>query len=577
MTQGARAPWVWAGAAAALGLTALDVARQAQLGVADTGLAFFAVSTCVAVAAAGAVARWPDRSRMALLIISWALVRLGGDFAVEWPTSRLATTLWMLATGLEPAVYAWMVLAYPSGRLRDRRERALVSVGFPLGLAWMGFPLLFADLRGCADCAPRVSSLLYTGHTFDYTLAGQVFWSAYIVLGICFVALLVRRLVQAPPGARRTLLPLAVGVVFAVAEFIALRVVWLGGWQSPYGLIDWVDRLNALVLPLAIVAGIVWIRRRRGPIGDLVVQLSSAAPGEVRTVLARMVGDPTLELALWIPEQRRFVDETGAPVEVEPLAAGRALTVVGPAGDPLAALVHDERLLGQRPLLEAAGSAGRLALENARLQAALRAQLGELRASRERLVTAADAERRRLERDLHDGAQQRLLAVGLALQLLRDRDGDPELLAQAEAELQTAMRELRDLARGIHPAILSEHGLGPAVRSLTDRVPLPVSSRLCDERFGESVEATAYFVVAESLTNLVRHAQARRATVSIERRDGCVVVEVADDGRGGAATRPGGGLQGLTDRVGAVGGTLTLTSERGRGTCIVAEIPCASS
>jgi signal transduction histidine kinase len=233
-------------------------------------------------------------------------------------------------------------------------------------------------------------------------------------------------------------------------------------------------------------------------------------------------------------------------------------------------------LVGQRPLLVAAGSAARLALENARLQAELRAQLEELRASRRRIVEAGDAERRRLERDLHDGAQQRLLALGLALQLLRDRDGDRDLLDQADAELQTALRELRDLARGIHPTILSEQGLAPAVRSLADRAPLPVRVHVAEQRYPASVETAIYFVVAEALTNIAKHAQARSAVVALGRENGKLLVDISDDGCGGAVPHAGGGLQGLTDRVAAAGGTLRVRSEPGNGTTLHIEVPCGS-
>lgn len=569
--------WLRAVAALVLGLVAMDVVRQLQLGEADLGLAIFTTATCVGVVAAIAVGRWPGRERMALLILVWELVAILTDLAVEWPTSRFATTLWMLAVGLLPATYACMVLAYPSGHVPNRLERGLLAVAFALGLAWMGVPLLFADPRGCTQCVPRVPSLLYTGTTFDFTPAGRVFWSSFIALGLYLAWLLLRRLREAPPGARLTLLPLALAVVFTLSEFIAQRIAWLGGWSSLQGPLDRIDQANALLLPLAILAGLALVRRRRGLLGDLVVELGSARPGEVRPALAHALGDPTLELALWLPDRHEFVDEQGEPREVLASAPGRAVTLIGPEQEPLAALVHDERLLGQGPLLEAAGSAARLALENTRLQAELRAQLVELRASRRRIVSAGDAERRRLERDLHDGAQQRLLALGLALQLLRDHDGDPQLLEQAETELQAALHELRDLARGIHPSILSEQGLAAAVRSLTARAQIPISTRIGDERYSQAIESAAYFVVAEGLANVAKHSDANAAQVSIDRCNGRLVIEVTDDGRGGAESLAGGGLQGLADRVGALDGQLTLASETGRGTTIRAEIPCASS
>jgi signal transduction histidine kinase len=482
----------------------------------------------------------------------------------------------MLAHGLQPAAYGLMVLAYPSGRIRERSDSLLVAAATALGLAWMGVPLLFFRPNGCAACAPRVSSLLYTGTTFDYDFLGKAFAAAFIALGVAFIAILVRRLRSAPAGARATYLPLGFAVVFAAGEFIAQRVVSLGGWSAPFGVLDWLDRANALVLPLAIFVGLIEIRRRRGPLGDLLMELGTARSGEVRLALARTLGDPSLELALWLPERNAFVREDGTPIDVHALGERRTVTTIGPAADPLAALIHDERLLGQRALLEAAGSAAHLALENARLQAELRAQLAELGASRSRIVAAGDAERRRLERDLHDGAQQRLLALGLALQLLREREGDPALLEQAEAELQHALRELRDLARGIHPTILTEQGLGAAVQSLADRAPIAVSVRAGDGRYRSSVETAVYFLVAEALANVVKHARARAATVSLERRDGRLIVDVRDDGRGGATAAAAGGLEGLADRVAAVGGTLTITSELGAGTTLHAEIPCDS-
>jgi signal transduction histidine kinase len=562
-------------AAATVALWVTDVARQVHLGVADSGLVFYATAGVAGAGVVVAIARQPGLERMALVVAVWLVLSALDELAVEWPASRSAATVWMLAHGLVPAAYALMVLAYPSGCLRARGERILVTLAAVAGLVWMGAPLLFFHPVGCSVCAPRVSSWLYTGTTFDYLRVGQASWIAFIGLGVAFVVLLVRRLATAPPGARVTLLPLGLAVLVTVAEFVAQRVVWLGGWQAPLPVLDWIERVNALVLPLAILVGVSAIRRRRGPLGDLVVELGQAPPGKVRPALARTLGDPTLELALWLPDRGMFVDEEGKPVDTGTVAEGRAVTLIGPPGEPLAALTHDERLLGQGKLLQAAGFAARLALENARLQAELRTQLEELRSSRARIVEAGDAERRRLERDLHDGAQQRLLALGLALQLLRDGHDD-DLLSQAEEELQTALRELRDLARGIHPTILSEQGLAAAVRSLGDRAPVPVRVDASEDRYPAPVEAAVYFVVAEALANTAKHADARSAAVTLARHNGTLVVDITDDGCGGAAVRAGGGLEGLEDRVAAVGGTLAIASAPGTGTILHVEVPCGS-
>jgi signal transduction histidine kinase len=245
-------------------------------------------------------------------------------------------------------------------------------------------------------------------------------------------------------------------------------------------------------------------------------------------------------------------------------------------------LVSDPALTEADPgLVAAVGSVAGLALENSRLTAEVRAQLEDVRASRARIVEAGDAERRRVERDLHDGAQQRLVTLAVRLQLGRDALGDEadpataRLLDAASAELDNALAQLRELARGIHPAILAEAGLGPAIRSLAERSAVPVRVTASDERSPTRVETAAYYVVAEALTNVVRYAAASEATVSVERSDGVLLVRVADDGVGGADPERGSGLRGLEDRVAAVGGTLTVTSPPHAGTTILAEFPNA--
>jgi signal transduction histidine kinase len=213
------------------------------------------------------------------------------------------------------------------------------------------------------------------------------------------------------------------------------------------------------------------------------------------------------------------------------------------------------------------------------LQAEVRAQLEDVRASRARIVAAGDAERRRVERDLHDGAQQRLVTLALALQLARAQASGsdatlPDTLDRATTELELALAELRELARGLHPTILVEDGLAAAVESLADRSPVPVGVRAPDSRFAPELEATAYFVVAEALTNVAKYAAATRASVSIDRHDDVLVVEISDDGLGGADPGRGSGLRGLDDRVAAAGGRLSVVSRPGEGTTIRADIPC---
>jgi signal transduction histidine kinase len=295
---------------------------------------------------------------------------------------------------------------------------------------------------------------------------------------------------------------------------------------------------------------------------------------QLQPALARALGDPGLQLVF--PVAGGYVDAQGGAVPAP--SAGRGVTPIGDAAAPAAVLIHDPVLADEAGLVQAAGAAARLALDNARLQAEVKAQLAEVRASRARLVNAGDAARRRLERDLHDGAQQRLLTAGLALQMLRQQlpglgADDQGLLAEAEAELRGALDELRELARGLHPAILTNQGLRAAVDQLALRCSLPVTVTGDPGRLPAQIESTAYFVVNEALANIAKHAAAGRATVALDHPDGRVVVTVADDGVGGADPAAGTGLAGLADRVAAVDGTFTVTSRPGAGTRTVADLP----
>ena len=220
--------------------------------------------------------------------------------------------------------------------------------------------------------------------------------------------------------------------------------------------------------------------------------------------------------------------------------------------------------------------------ERKRSEKALQDSLSEVRASRVRIVEAADAERRRVERDLHDGAQQRLVTLAVGLRIARARlgpDADPDALAVLDdlgSELQLAIAELRDLARGIHPAVLTEQGLSCALESLVLRSPLPVEVKACpDGRLAPATEIGVYYIVAEALTNAIKHAAPSRVTISITRRADSLIVEIRDDGVGGAAIGAGTGLRGLSDRVASLDGQLSIESSAGRGTALTAELPCA--
>jgi signal transduction histidine kinase len=300
----------------------------------------------------------------------------------------------------------------------------------------------------------------------------------------------------------------------------------------------------------------------------------------LRDTLARALRDPTLVLAFPAPTGVGFVDPAGQPVAVpETATADRGVARLEREGETLAVLVYDPAIEREDPgRIDAVGSVARLALENERLAAQVRAQLEEVRGSRARIVEAADAERRRIERDLHDGAQQRLVALVMRLDQARSGSAGAEALIDATtAELLTAVKEVRDLARGVHPTILTDSGLAAAVEALTERTPFPVASNVTDARFPPEIEVAAYYVIAEGLTNIARYAEATEAHVDVATVDDRLIVKVSDNGRGGADPGAGSGLRGLADRLAAIGGEMEVTSPHGIGTVLTARLPLSVS
>ena len=301
-----------------------------------------------------------------------------------------------------------------------------------------------------------------------------------------------------------------------------------------------------------------------------------AEPEATGAILAEALGDSTLRLYFWLPRDGTHADERGRLVaELPPAPAGR--TPVSRGELTLGTLLHDPALAERPGLLDAVIVRAGLAIEIARLRVEVRHQLAEVEESRTRIVAAADSERRRLERDLHDGAQQRLVSIGLDLrhleQGLGSEDDTRAGLDRAVTSLTEAISELRELAHGMRPAAL-DGGLAPALRELAARAPIPTEVVATDERFADEVEAAAYFVASEGLTNAVKHAGGGRVVMRAARRNGRLVVSVTDRGRGGASATQGSGLTGLADRVEALGGRIDVSSEVGRGTVLAVELPC---
>ena len=301
------------------------------------------------------------------------------------------------------------------------------------------------------------------------------------------------------------------------------------------------------------------------------------APEEVEPVLREVLSDPRLELRFFLPESELYVDARGRPAD-DQAGDGRVRTPITRAGLPLGMVLHSAVDESRPGLLEEVVEAAGLAIEIARLRVELRRQLDEVEASRARIVAAGYEERRRLERDLHDGAQQRLISIGLALRHAQHELGvSPERAGEsidgAVREIDVAAGELQELARGVRPAQL-DTGLTPALWELAARAPLPVQVNANGERFSQELEAAAYFIASEGLTNAVKHSEARQVTVGAERLNGKLTISIADDGIGGAEPNGGSGLRGLADRAAAHGGSLVIESEPNRGTVITVELPC---
>jgi signal transduction histidine kinase len=523
---------------------------------------------------AGLIAWWrrPD-SRFGPLMVAAGFVNFLAT--LDWATAAVPFTIGAAFDVLPPLLFLYVFLAYPSGRLVGGLERAIVGAAYAsvIGLGLTRLLLGAAGPRNLIAVAsePRAIDVMRD--------VGFLAISAFCLAGI---GVLAAQRWGAHRPLRRPLGPLvdsfALGLVMLAALFSSMVFV---GSPEDVPAIEAIRRTAFFVVGLAPIAFLIGLLRSRLSVGPAIVSLGAeAARGNVVDALRTALRDPSLEVVYWVPEYERYADREGRAIEL-PTSPGRATTLIDREdGTHVAALVHDVSLREEPALLEAVTAAAGFALENERLHAELRARLEELKGSRARIIEAAQAERQRLERDLHDGAQQRLVALSLELGLLEERfAGDPDATAaleQTRREVAESLRELRELAQGIHPAVVTGHGLAVALKTLAARAQVPVRLTVdLDGRLPERQEVAAYYVVAESLTNTVKYARASSAAVDVRQADGRLLVEVVDDGVGGADTRAGSGLRGLADRVEALGGRLRVWSPAGGGTRVEAEIPCA--
>jgi signal transduction histidine kinase len=487
----------------------------------DPGLTALDLAAGFVLIGLGLVA-WQRRGSSAV-----GALMVAGGFA--WFLGDVAS--WALYLHRGPLVH--LVVSYPSGRLRSRLQWAVVAAGY-----------------ACAAVSP-----LARNDTVTILLA----------LAICCTAL-GRYLVASGPERRAR--AAALGAVVAFALVLTLGAAARRAGVDADRVVLWAYEAVTGLLGVWLFADLLWGRWARAAVTGLVVDLGELGDaGSLRDRLARALGDPSLVVGYWLAGDGRYVDEAGRPVQLPRAGAGRAVTPLEQDGEPVAALVHDASVLGDPGLVANVASAARLAVSNVRLQAEVRARVAEVAASRRRLVEAADAQRRGLERRLRRGAEQRLARVAELLA------GSGPPLAEVAVGLDAARAELREFARGIHPAALVDGGLAAALTELGATSPVPVTVKAPSGRLPPAVEAAAYFVCSEALANIAKHARASHASVRLETREGVLTAEVTDDGRGGADLAGGSGLRGLADRVEALGGRLRIDSPSGRGTRLTAELP----
>jgi signal transduction histidine kinase len=492
---------------------------------------------------------------------------------LSWSDTDVLSTFGQALDLLAPVLFLHVFLAFPSGRLRNRFERVLVVAAYATAIGLELTRMLLGEFGP--------NNLLEV--TSQPDLAVQVRHVQLVAVSafcLCGVVVLVSRRRRAGRPLRRSsdLLVDAFALALVLIAVLLPLATFGGPWVAQ---IRWATFIALGLAPTAFVIGLLGARLARSGVGDLLLTLrADPAPADLRDALARALRDPSLSLAYWLPEFGVFADLEGRPVTLPEPDSGQAVTLVEHHGTAVAALIHDPSLEDEADLLDAVRAGAGIALENAQLQAELRARLDELRGSRKRIVEAGREERQRLERNLHDGAQQRLIALSLELSLLEERLGnDPDAaarIAAAKREVAASLEELREVAHGLHPAVVTGHGLAVALEQLAAHAALPVRLDLdIGVRLPEALEVAAYYLVSESLANVGKYARASSATVEVTRRADDVLVEIVDDGVGGADEERGSGLRGLADRVEALGGTLRVWSPVGGGTRVRAEIPCA--
>jgi signal transduction histidine kinase len=518
--------------------------------------------------------------------IAWFFAALSASSdSVLYSVGRVST--WIVEAGL-----IYLILSFPSGRLTAPIDRALMwCVAAVVGVLFV--PTMFiteafptpSQVSTCSDCPENAFLLVGSEPAFVDGLVVPLREFLVVALMIAVTVRLAYRIRHATPLMGRTLRPvLVVALLRPVALAVALGLRRAGAGDLA---VDISAAVLSLALPALSVAFLIGLVRWRLYTADALVTLARSAREQngadmPRELVANTLGDPTVELAYWRPEDGRWVDARGN-TRADPWS-GRCATAIFQDDRPYAAVIHDCALSEQRPFVQAVGAYALVWDDNQRLTKRVDKSLDELRESRARLVAAADDERRRIERDLHDGGQQRLVALRIRLELAEEMmDESPaqarRMLHRLGDDVDAAIDDLRSVAAEVYPSLLAARGLPDAIRTAALQSPVPVSVAVNgDDRYLEEVETAAYFCCLEALQNVAKHAPEARSTSVTLHRNGDLRFEVRDDGPGFLTNGPsvGRGLTNMRDRIEAVGGEIEIHSIPGAGTEIVGRIPVAA-
>jgi signal transduction histidine kinase len=532
-----------------------------------TGLILLAAGVALGVVAEWAAFDWGDPAHWVPdLIVGWCLIGSGFVASARRPASRSGALMsatgfsWFLGNfaGVASASVAWLsahglylyrgplahlILTYPSGRVSSRLIRMTIAVGY---------------------AAAIITPIWRSGIVTIVLALG--------LLGVSAVEYL--RAVGPARRARALALWASVGLSVVLAASAAARLM------LPHADLDLslllVYEACLCIITGGLLAGLLLVPWERADVTDLVVQLGRARSWTLRGELSRALADPTLEVGYWVAGAGAFMDTEGRVLKLPSAGSERSATLVQRGEETVAVLIHDSSLSEDPALLDAVTTATRLAASNTRLQAEVQARIVQLEDSRRRILEAGDEERRRLERRLHEGAERRASELTEALRRGKSTASTPETreaIARAEDQLKRTLDELRQLAQGLHPRALTEHGLAGALVLLAQDFPLPVEIQVTSEHLPRNIEAAVYFVCSEALANIAKYASASQAAVRVDAGSARVRVVVEDDGVGGADPARGSGLTGLADRMEALGGWLRVEPGPGTGTRVAAELP----